>query len=115
MKKVITHSINASLDYEIPTKLEWSELNGADQLAVERAIQYINYEGMDTEDAIRRAVNEINDSYMEPEYADEDADFWGGGQEASKNVVRYYIEDHPELINPQPRSFRRSSKVQRSL
>lgn len=106
MKKVVKAST-------YPDKLEWDELNGSDQLAIEYAIQFINDEHMDMHDAIIRAVDQVNNASMEPEY-DREMSFWedleGKYDEANKKVVRYYLEDHPELINPQPRPFRKTKR-----
>ena len=68
----------------------WRSLSGSDQSAVEYAVRYHD-NGDDWWSAIRRAVNAINEGNSEPEYEDEDEDFYG--DEANiDNVVRYIEE-----------------------
>ena len=55
----------------IRTSSDWDSLSTADQMAVEYANQYLN-QGMELEDAVRNACNDVTWGNAEPEYEEEE-------------------------------------------
>jgi len=51
--------------------ISWDSLSGSDQLAAERASEYMS-EGMSIEDAVRKGCMDISEGNSEPEYENED-------------------------------------------
>lgn len=55
----------------VRSNLDWNSLSGSDQLAAERASEYMS-EGMSIEDAVRRGCTDVSEGNSEPEYEEED-------------------------------------------
>lgn len=68
---------------------DWNSLSGSDQLAAERAEDYMN-EGMSLEDAVRRGCIDISEGNSEPEY--EEKDFYS--EEPDYGKVLKYMKDN---------------------
>ena len=65
----------------------WSQMNGSTQTAVEYATQYID-QGYSGDEAVQRAVSDVNWGNVEPEYEDEE--FYG--EEVDERQLRWYLE-----------------------
>ena len=72
--------------------IEWSELNGTEQSAVEAALAEIK-RGSSIEDAVHGAVSMYNDANSEAEYEDEDFFM----EEADYTKVLDYVKNHEGL------------------
>lgn len=81
-----------TLEESLNESVEWEELNGTEQSAVEMALAAIKH-GSTIEDAVHGAVEDCNWGNVEPEYEDED--FFG--EEANYTKVLDYVKSHEGL------------------
>lgn len=82
-------AIKPSYNESLNEALEWDDLNGTEQSAVEAALVEIN-NGSTIEDAARGAVTMYNEENADPEYEDED--FYM--EEADLQKVLMYLKTH---------------------
>lgn len=75
----------------IRSSIDWEDLTGPEQTAVDLAVTYFRYKGMTLEEAAERASIDILHGYAEPEYEDED--FYGSEPSSSK-VYRYLMQEY---------------------
>lgn len=77
------------MDESLTEAIEWTDLNGTEQSAVEAALAEIN-NGSDIEDAVHGAVTRYNEENANPDYEDED--FYM--EEANFVKVLEYVRTH---------------------
>lgn len=81
---------DGNIKESLKESISWNSLNGAEQSAAEKAVQSIQYNGIEVEYAVQRACSEVAYGNVEPEYEDDDL----YGEEANYDKVLDYVKSY---------------------